>query len=642
MNRHAKISGTIAFVLALLLLPAAMPTQAQTSNTVGLLEYDPDRTMEGYTLYAPMRTKNTYLIDMYGRIVHSWATSHSPGAGVYLLDNGDLLMTCRANEEDSLSRTQRYDWDNNLVWVFSYTDSLFTTHHDLEPLPNGNVLVLGWDQYTKDEAIQAGRDSAVIGDGGLTPERILEVQPIGADSGVIVWEWRVFDHLIQDFDSTKDNYGVVEDHYELLDINFPPTNSIPDWQHANAIDYNPDLDQIVMSSRSMNEIYIIDHSTTTAEAAGHSGGNSGKGGDFLYRYGNPLAYRAGTVDDQVLFRQHDSRWIEAGRPGAGNIMVYNNGSNRPEGLYSSIDVIVTPVDGQGRYPNLFPGVPFGPFGLNWEYTGDPPEDFFSPFISGAERAVNGNTVICEGRDGHLFEVTSEGDVVWSYRNAAGKNGIAAQGEQPSAHIVFRCTRLAADHPGLVGKDLTPGAPLEIYPITISGTQHTPLQPTHADAVIVTSKVYSDAVISLVEVLFDTGDGYASLPMYDDGLHQDGAAGDSIYAAELPPTWPDTEVSYYIHTSTDLDSVVIDPVIAPAVAYTYLVTLGDYVCGDADGAGEVNVSDAVYVINYIFAGGPAPLPLEAGDADCDGSVNVSDAVYLINYIFNGGPVPCAEC
>jgi hypothetical protein len=66
---------------------------------------------------------------------------------------------------------------------------------------------------------------------------------------------------------------------------------------------------------------------------------------------------------------------------------------------------------------------------------------------------------------------------------------------------------------------------------------------------------------------------------------------------------------------------------------------EYLCGDADSDNLVNISDAVYVIAYIFAGGPAPWPLPAGDTNCDGTVNITDAVYLTNYIFSGGPAPC---
>lgn len=68
----------------------------------------------------------------------------------------------------------------------------------------------------------------------------------------------------------------------------------------------------------------------------------------------------------------------------------------------------------------------------------------------------------------------------------------------------------------------------------------------------------------------------------------------------------------------------------------------FICGDADGNAIVNISDAVYLIAYIFGGGPAPVPLLAGDADCNSIVNISDAVYLIAYIFGGGPAPCDSC
>jgi hypothetical protein len=68
----------------------------------------------------------------------------------------------------------------------------------------------------------------------------------------------------------------------------------------------------------------------------------------------------------------------------------------------------------------------------------------------------------------------------------------------------------------------------------------------------------------------------------------------------------------------------------------------WTCGDANGDEQVAISDAVYVINYIFGGGPAPDPLEAADADCSGEVAISDAVYVINFIFGGGPAPCASC
>jgi hypothetical protein len=173
---------------------------------------------------------------------------------------------------------------------------------------------------------------------------------------------------------------------------------------------------------------VIDHSTTTAEAAGHSGGNSGKGGDLLYRWGNPRAYNAGDADDQQLFVQHDVQWIPSGYPGAGNILVFNNGGGRPDGDYSSVDEITPPVDNAGNYNG------YGPSSPVWSYTAATLTDFYAANISGAQRLSNGNTLVCDGPEAYFFEVTAAGDVVWEYDH----------GNQP----IFRATRYQSDYPGL--------------------------------------------------------------------------------------------------------------------------------------------------------------------------------------------------
>jgi len=188
-----------------------------------------------------------------------------------------------------------------------------------------------------------------------------------------------------------------------------------DWMHSNSIDYNPQFDQIVLSVHNFNEIWVIDHSTTTEEAAGHSGGNSGKGGDLLYRWGNPDAYRAGTSSDQKLFGQHDTAWIKPGFPGAGHILIFNNGLSRPGGQYSSIDEIAPPVDAQGNY-FLEQGSAYGPTNPNWTYKASPPSSFYAYYISGAERLKDGDTLICDGVSGKFFEVTPGGTTVWQWTN----------------------------------------------------------------------------------------------------------------------------------------------------------------------------------------------------------------------------------
>ena len=190
---------------------------------------------------------------------------------------------------------------------------------------------------TQAEADQAGRTNA---NGMVWAEKIVEIQPDFVNGGgTVVWEWHVWDHLVQEVDNTKDNFGVVANSPELVNINYNPTNG-PDWLHINGVDYNAELDQIVLSVFTFGEIWIIDHSTTTAEAAGHTGGNTGKGGDLLYRWGNPQAYQQGNANNQQLFRQHHANWITDGLPDEGMIMVFNNRAGTPMAInYSAVNII---------------------------------------------------------------------------------------------------------------------------------------------------------------------------------------------------------------------------------------------------------------------------------------------------------------
>jgi hypothetical protein len=227
-----------------------------------------------------------------------------------------------------------------------------------------------------------------------------------------------------------------------------------DWTHFNAVDYNPDLDQVLVSLRNFGEIWIIDHSTTTKEAAGTTGGRSGKGGDLIYRWGNPRVYRGGTAEDQRLYGQHNVHWIPKGLAGAGHLLVYNNGDTRPGGRYSSVEEIVLPALSNGRYP-LGPDKKYGPDRSVWSYSAPTPTDFYSANISGAQRLPNGNTLICAGAPGIVFEITPEKKIVWQY-NLPGFGGRGGQ----NARNVFRAYRFAADSPALAGKSLVAGKPLE--------------------------------------------------------------------------------------------------------------------------------------------------------------------------------------
>ena len=183
--------------------------------------------------------------------------------------------------------------------------------------------------------------------------------------------------------------------------------------HVNAVAYNAELDQIALSSPSFHEIWIIDHSTTKEEAKGHTGGRWGKGGDILYRWGNPRAYRNGTSLDQRLFGQHNIQWIAKGLSGEGHLLVFNNGGGRKPVEYSSVDEFVPPTDKDGNYIRPKRG-PFGPAKPLWSYTAPNKKDFYSWFISGAQRLPNGNTLINSGAVGIVFEVTPEKETVWKF------------------------------------------------------------------------------------------------------------------------------------------------------------------------------------------------------------------------------------
>jgi hypothetical protein len=451
----------------------SLTTVVFTQQTVGAFQND-SAAYNGYTLIAPEYT-STYLIDNCGRVVNQWESDHRPGSSAYLLDNGDLLRTAAIsgvfNAGGQGGRIERYDWEGNMIWQYDYATFDYHQHHDIELLPNGNVLLLVWDLRTTMEAINNGRDPDLTSPLGVWSERIVEIEPQGANGGEVVWVWDLWDHLIQDYDSTKANYGIVANHPELVDINFEANagggaSSGPDWIHFNAIDYNAELDQIVVSSRHLHEFWIIDHSATSVEAAGSTGGNAGRGGDLLYRWGNPQAYQRGTESDQQLFGPHDVHWIPQGLTDAGKIMIFNNGWQRPGEDYSTIDILNPPKSGTYSY-SINEELSFGPEAPDWQYIASPPESFSSLNVSGAQRLPNGNTLICSGRSGYIFEITPEEEIVWTYQNPV-RSGTGPLEQEANIFnnplVLFRAYRYDPDDPAFEGRVLDPGDPIELNPI----------------------------------------------------------------------------------------------------------------------------------------------------------------------------------
>ncbi len=437
----------------------------QGQNTIGTITNSTGSYI-GYTLFAPLTSNETYLINNCGEIVNQWSSDYFPGNSVYLLENGNLLRAARIpnasiNFGGVGGKIQLFDWDGNLLWDYTHSSPMFTQHHDVYPMPNGNILIISAEIISGTDAIQAGRNPILMQDNQIYNERVLELQPLGTNQANIVWQWSFKEHLIQDFDSSKDNFGIVENNPQLLDFNYLNSPVSPaNWLHVNSIQYNSELDQIILSSRILSEIYIIDHTTTTEGAASHSGGTYGKGGDFLYRWGNPEAYGKGTTEDRKLFGQHYPHWIEDGLEDAGKIILFNN---RTLSSFSSIDIINPPQSTPGIYI-YDPMNGYGPSNPEWQYIATNPPDFYSAILSSAQRLPNGNTLICDGDSGYFFEINSNETIVWEYLNPDTLNGILNQGQTPnSVNSVFRAIKYAPDYPAFDGKDLTPGLPIELNP-----------------------------------------------------------------------------------------------------------------------------------------------------------------------------------
>lgn len=373
----------------------------------------------GYTLYSTMTSTSARLIDTAGAVYHTWTgLSGQTGYSSYLLPGGILLRTVKVPNSTFIGggmhgRVQKVDWNGTLLWDYTYSSSTYCAHHDVCALPNGNVLIIAYELKNSAAVTQAGCSQAIT----MWPDKLIEVQPTGATTGTIVWEWNLWDHLCQSVDTNKDNYVTsTAAHPELWDINANITKEI--W-HMNGVDYNPMLDQIVLSAHNTDEYYVIDHSTTTAEAASHSGGRSGRGGDFLYRWGNPSNYgQTGTTNFNVL---HDAHWIPEGCPNAGQLVALNNkGISQTQ---SCVDMTQPPLAG-----------------FNYTYTANTawaPATYTQRLtctggttnMGNSNQLPNGNHLVCLAVSGIIYETDAAGNTLWSF---------TASGLVPQAHRYSTC------------------------------------------------------------------------------------------------------------------------------------------------------------------------------------------------------------
>jgi hypothetical protein len=309
------------------------------------------------------------LIDMNGKVVHTWKVAPNFNKRARLLPNGHLVYA-------GPNRTiYEYDWDGNVVWKHEGIGST----NDLRVLPNGNMLLLAHqpipDQYQQ-----------LVKDVDMSPRWPLRLRgskerQLGGDlyevdrAGTFVWEWHAHEHV---------------------DLNrFSPATPEGDWLHVNSVAPLPENkwydagDQrfrpgnILVNARNIDMMYIVDKQTKKVVWEGtHS-------------------YRGG------MAHSHEPEMIEKALPGAGNILLFDNGLFPRHRDHSGQTFIIelNPVTLE----------------IVWKYEteGYSNQKFFSKTMGSQRRLPNGNTFIAEDNTGRLFQVRPDGEIVWEYVNRGG-------------------------------------------------------------------------------------------------------------------------------------------------------------------------------------------------------------------------------
>ena len=405
-------------------------------------------------------SNTTYLIDTIGNTYNSWQCSANAASTAYLLKDGSIMRPYRVSSPSMNGGAtggglQIIDWNNNILWDYLWSSPNHQQHHECIPIqqPNGtyNALLIAWERKDAATVQQAGGVNAE-----MWPTEIVEIEPDGASGGNVVWEWHAFDHLCQDDDPTLNNYSSsCSQHPELFDIGlFTGGGGGPqgggDWIHANGMDFSPQLNQIIFSSHFLHEIYIIDHSTTITQAATHSGGNAGKGGDLLYRWGNPNNYGANGIRE--LYTVHGANFIDEGLPGQGNLMCFDNQATSNGGSGNSRVVeLESPLSGY-NYTSPWNQTPY------WTYSD--PGNFYANHLSGSFRTKKGTTVATLGTSTYWREVDNQGNILYEYNHASGGGG---GGNNMAKTAIYEL-----DYPGLIGvvtdvKNQDIQFELDIYP-----------------------------------------------------------------------------------------------------------------------------------------------------------------------------------
>ncbi len=452
--------------------------------------WNSSKAYNGYTLFGSGGT--TYLIDMEGQVLHTWKIGTNPR-----FTEGGTLLDAVGGDPSNSNVWKELDWSGNIVWSYTEKRSNYHPHHDFAKIYNPKLgdstfIYIANKDYTAAQCLAAGANPSLAPGGtysGVQLDVVVEVNR----AGKVIWEWAFFDHVVQEYDATKTaTYGVVKNTPGRININMTGNPLKNDWLHCNSLDYNEQLDQIVINSVH-GEFYVIDHGGTFVKndsAASVAMAASSKG-DFLYRFGDPAKYGQGTSPsftpnpekttsgNKQIGGAHDIQWIKPGLPGEGNFLVFNNGQNLFELTPQSYIFEINPyLNASGANAGKYVDPPtagynvVSPANSNlmkekkniskqvvWTYSSKNNTSFYSTIGSSAQRLPNGNTFICAMNSGHFFEVNpTDTSVVWEYINPFTRSGIKKikTDTYPTDNAAFRAYRYTAEHPALKGHDLTPG------------------------------------------------------------------------------------------------------------------------------------------------------------------------------------------
>lgn len=372
----------------------------------GLVHYAPEKAWNGLICFSALDRK-THLITLDGKEVHRWDYLGLPGNIIDPAVNGGrighVLVQYEVNEDDRIgifgNRTvAELDWNGDVVWTWGGEQApggMARQNHDWLRLPNGNTLLL-----VARPAIVPELSDHEIGDQGL-----LEVTPDGS----IVWSWMAGDH-IGEFGLSEAGLdylrGILahgeKDPWGYLELNNAQVLGPNKWYDEGNANFHPD--NIIVDARKANFILIIEK--TTGKIVWRAGpyGDQTENPDSRIvnkRLPRPLDQTAG---------QHNVQMIGKGLPGAGNLLMLDNqgGGGYPPvalGVYAGSRIIeVNPVTRE----------------IVWQYTaedsGNPVWTFFTSFVGSVQRLPNGNTLINEGMNGRIFQITATGEIVWEYIN----------------------------------------------------------------------------------------------------------------------------------------------------------------------------------------------------------------------------------